>query len=137
MKRSPVTALNKALYTRLKNIFKTPVYDFVPVGKKPPYIVLTDTQTQNWQTKTIEGAVVSATIKIISDYQGDKEVAELADKIILAINKASLELSDAWQIVLFNLDSYCIERLETQREATIIPVQPPNFGVLSKDLAIA
>ena len=120
MKRSPVTALNKALYTRLKNIFKTPVYDFVPVGKKPPYIVLTDTQTQNWQTKTIEGAVVTATIKIISDYQGDKEVAELADKIILAINKASLELSDAWQIVLFNLDSYCIERLETQREATII-----------------
>ncbi len=120
MKRSPVTALNKALYTRLKNIFKTPVYDFVPVGKKPPYIVLTDTQAQNWQTKTIEGAVVSATIKIISDYQGDKEVAELADKIILAINKASLELSDAWQIVLFNLDSYCIERLETQREATII-----------------
>ena len=120
MKRSPVTALNKAIYTRLKNIFKTPVYDFVPVGKKPPYIVLTDTQTQNWQTKTIEGAVVSATIKIISDYQGDKEVAELADKIILAINKASLELSDAWQIVLFNLDSYCIERLETQREATII-----------------
>lgn len=120
MKRSPVTALNKALYTRLKNIFKIPVYDFVPVGKKPPYIVLTDTQTQNWQTKTIEGAVVSATIKIISDYQGDKEVAELADKIILAINKASLELSDAWQIVLFNLDSYCIERLETQREATII-----------------
>ena len=120
MKRSPVTALNKALYTRLKNIFKTPVYDFVPVGKKPPYIVLTDTQTQNWQTKTIEGAVVSATIKIISDYQGDKEVAELADKIILAINKASLELSDAWQIVLFKLDSYCIERLETQREATII-----------------
>ena len=82
--------------------------------------MLTDTQTQNWQTKTIEGAVVSATIKIISDYQGDKEVAELADKIILAINKASLELSDAWQIVLFNLDSYCIERLETQREATII-----------------
>ena len=120
MKRSPVTALNKALYTRRKNIFKTPVYDFVPVGKKPPYIVLTDTQAQNWQTKTIEGAVVSATIKIISDYQGDKEVAELADKIILAINKASLELSDAWQIVLFNLDSYCIERLETQREATII-----------------
>ena len=120
MKRSPVTALNKALYTRLKNIFKTPVYDFVPVGKKPPYIVLTDTQAQNWQTKTIEGAVVSATIKIISDYQGGKEVAELADKIILAINKASLELSDAWQIVLFNLDSYCIERLETQREATII-----------------
>ena len=120
MKRSPVTALNKALYTRLKNIFKTPVYDFVPVGKKPPYIVLTDTQAQNWQTKTIEGAVVSATIKILSDYQGDKEVAELADKIILAINKASLELSDAWQIVLFNLDSYCIERLETQREATII-----------------
>lgn len=120
MKRSPVTALNKALYTRLKNIFKTPVYDFVPVGKKPPYIVLTDTQAQNWQTKTTEGAVVSATIKIISDYQGDKEVAELADKIILAINKASLELSDAWQIVLFNLDSYCIERLETQREATII-----------------
>ena len=36
MKRSPLSPLNKALYERLKNQMNTPVYDYVPAGKKAP-----------------------------------------------------------------------------------------------------
>ena len=119
MKRSPLSPLNKALYERLKNQMNTPVYDYVPAGKKAPYVVLTDSIAQNWTTKTLSGAEVSATIKVYSEYQGDKEVAELCDAAIFSVQKAPLDLTENWQIVLSSVDSHSIERLDTYREATI------------------
>ena len=59
-----------------------PVYDYVPAGKKAPYVVLTDTTAESWSTKTVCGADVMATLKVYSEYQGDKEVAELCDRAI-------------------------------------------------------
>jgi len=120
MTRSPVSPLNKALYGRLKNAMLVSVYDHVPAGKKAPYVVLTDTVAQSWNTKTISGAVVTATIKIISEYQGDKEVAELADVAIAAMHQPVLELSEAWKVVLATVDSHSVERFELHREATIL-----------------
>jgi len=119
MKRSPVSPLNKALYERLKNKMTVPVYDYVPAGKKPPYVVLTDTSAESWGTKTVCGADVMAAIKIISEYQGDKEVAELADKAIATIQTAPLALTGEWQVVLASVDSHSVQRLDTYREATI------------------
>jgi hypothetical protein len=85
VKRSPVSPLNKGLYERLKYNVTAPVYDYVPNGKKAPYVVLTDTTAESWSTKTVSGAEVMATIKVYSEYQGDKEVAELCDGAISAI----------------------------------------------------
>ena len=119
MNRSPVSPLNKALYERLKSSVSVPVYDYVPAGKKAPYVVLTDTTAQSWSTKTVSGATVAATIKILSEYQGDKEVAELADGAIAAIQREPLAVTDAWQIVLASVDSHTVERLDTHREATL------------------
>ena len=119
MKRSPLSPLNKALYERLKNQMPVPVYDYVPAGKKAPYIVLTDAIAQNWTTKTLYGAEVIATIKVYSEYQGDKEVAELCDAAIFSVQKAPLDLTENWQIVLSSVDSHSVERLDTYREATI------------------
>ena len=119
MKRSPVSPLNKALYERLKSQLTAPVYDYVPAGKKTPYVVLTDTTAESWSTKTVCGADVMATFKVYSEYQGDKEVAELCDKAILAIQSEPLVLSDAWQVVLASVDSHSVERLDTHREATV------------------
>ena len=119
MKRSPLSPLNKALYERLKNQMNTPVYDYVPAGKKAPYVVLTDSIAQNWSTKTLYGAEVTAVIKVYSEYQGDKEVAELCDAAIFSVQKAPLDLTDNWQIVLSSVESHSIERLDTYREATI------------------
>ena len=119
MKRSPVSPLNKAIYERLKNKVTAPVYDYVPNCKKAPYAVLTDTAAESWSTKTVSGAEVMATIKVYSEYQGDKEVAELCDAAIFAIQNEPLLLSDDWQVVLSSVDNHSVERLETNREATV------------------
>ena len=119
MKRSPVSPLNKALYERLKSQLAAPVYDYVPAGKKAPYVVLTDTTAERWSTKTVCGADVMATFKVYSEYQGDKEVAELCDSAIAAIQTQPLVLTDAWQVVLTSVDSHSVERLDTHREAAV------------------
>lgn len=119
MKRSPVSSLNKALYDRLKNKVTAPVYDYVPNGKKAPYAVLTDTAAESWSTKTVSGAEVMATIKVYSEYQGDKEVAELCDAAIFAIQNEPLLLSDDWQVVLSSVDRHSVERLESYREGAV------------------
>ena len=119
MKRSPVSPLNKALFERLKSQMFAPIYDYVPVGKKAPYVVLTDTAAESWSTKTVSGAEVMATIKVYSEYQGDKEVAEICDRAISAIRSQPLTLTDGWQVVLSSVDSHTVERLDTHREATV------------------
>ena len=119
MNRSPVSPLNKALFDRLKSQLTVPVYDYVPVGKKAPYVVLTDTAAESWSTKTLAGAEVRATIKVLSEYQGDKEVAEICDRAISAIRSQPLTLTDGWQVVLSRVDSHSVERLDTHREATV------------------
>ena len=119
MKRSPVSPLNKALFDRLKGAFTVPVYDYVPAGKKAPYVVMTDTTAESWDTKTVCGATVMATLKVLSEYQGDKEVAQLCDGAISAIRSQPLTLEGGWQVVLSSVDSHSVERLETHREATV------------------
>ena len=119
MKRSPVSPLNKALYERLKNKVTAPVYDYVPNGKKAPYVVLTDTTAQSWSTKTVSGAEVMATLKVYSEYQGDKEVAELCDGAISALQSEPLVLTEDWQVVLSSVERHSVERLETHREAAV------------------
>ena len=119
MNRSPVSVLNKALYERLKNQMAVAVYDYVPAGKKAPYVVLTDTTAQSWSTKTVSGATVTATIKLLSEYQGDKEVAELADTAIAAVTSTPLVLAGNWSVAVTAMDSHQVERQETHREATV------------------
>ena len=119
MKRSPISPLNKALLERLKGALSASVYDYVPTGKKMPYVVLTDTSAESWDTKTVCGANVLATLKVLSEYQGDKEVAQLCDGAISAIRKQPLALEGGWQVVLSSVDSHSVERLETHREATV------------------
>ena len=119
MKRSPISPLNKALLERLKGALSVSVYDYVPTGKKMPYVVLTDTSAESWDTKTSCGANVLATLKVLSEYQGDKEVAQLSDAAISAIQGELLVLADDWQVVLSSVDSHSVERLESHREATV------------------
>ncbi len=120
MKRSPVSPLNKALYERLTGALSVGIYDYVPQGKKAPYVVLTETSAQAWDAKTFGGADVLATVKVLSEYQGDKEVAAICDAAILAVLANPLVLSGFWQIARASVDSHSIERLDTHREGTIV-----------------
>jgi len=56
---------------------------------------------------------------VISVYQGDKEAAELADRIIAAVRISDLQLAEEWLIALNTVASHTVERLDTHREATI------------------
>jgi len=120
MKRSPVSPLNKALYERLTGALSVGIYDYVPQGKKAPYVVLTETSAQNWDAKTFGGADVLATVKVLSEYQGDKEVAAICDAAILAVLANPLVLSGFWQIARASVDSHSIERLDTHREGIVV-----------------
>ena len=80
---------------------------------------MTDTSAESWDTKTVCGANVLATLKVLSEYKGDKEVAQLSDGAIAAIRKQPLPLEGGWQVVLSSVDSHSVERLETHREATV------------------
>ena len=60
-----------------------------------------------------------ATIKVYSEYQGDKEVAELCDAVIFPIQNEPLLLSDDWQVVLSSVDRHSVERLEAYREVAV------------------
>ena len=119
MNRSPVSPLNKALFDRLKSQLTVPVYYYVPAGKKAPYVALTETAAESWNTKTLSGAEVRSAIKVLSEYQGDKEVAEICDRAISAIRSQPLTLTDGWQVALSSVDSHTVERLDTHREATV------------------
>ena len=66
------------------------------------------------------GADVLATVKVLSEYQGDKEVAAICDAAILAVLANPLVLSVFWQIARASVDSHSIERLDTHREGTIV-----------------
>ncbi|MDR3591581.1 MAG: DUF3168 domain-containing protein [Negativicutes bacterium] len=117
--RSPVSPLNKALYDRLRGALSSPTYDYVPDGKKPPYTVLADTEAQMWSSKTMPGADVLASIVIISTYQGDKEVAEIADVAISAVTSSPLIMADDWKITSTTVIKHTVNRLETYRQAII------------------
>ena len=119
MTRSPVSPLNKALFDRLKTRLQVSVYDYVPSGKKGPYLVLTDTTAKDWGTKTTAGAEVVSSIKIVSEYQGDKEVAELADAAIAVVLRPALVLGDDWHLVISGILNHSVERFDSHREATI------------------
>ena len=82
--------------------------------------MLTDTSAERWDTKTVCGANVLATLKVLSEYQPDKKVAQKNDEAISAIRSQPLILNDGWQVVLPSVDSHAVERLDTPREATII-----------------
>lgn len=117
--RSPVSALNKALYDRLKAQIATPGYDGVPDGRQPPYWALAETTARPWGSKTISGADVLATVKVYSAHRGDKEVATITDAIIAAVTGSPLALADNWKVVRLAVEQHMVDRAEMFREAII------------------
>jgi len=117
--RSPVSALNKALFDRLKVQISTPGYDGVPDGKQPPYWALAETTVRPWGSKTISGADALATVKVYSAHRGNNEVPAITAAIIAAVTGSPLPLTDDWKIVRLTVKQHIVDRAETYREASI------------------
>ena len=101
MKRIPLLTLQKALYQVLINYQTTPVFDDVPddIEIKLPYITLGAFTCRTNGTKINDITDVSLQIHIWSEYQGKKEVNEIANDIICVLGSVKLVLEDDFKML--------------------------------------
>lgn len=97
--RSPLLALQKALYDRLSQSLDCPVYDAVPQVAQMPYVTIGEDTAIDWSTKLESGQEVTHTLHIWSDYDGAMEAKQIADKVIQAITSQALELHGFYLVI--------------------------------------
>ena len=114
IRRIPMITLQKGIYSILSRYQTTPVYDDVPSDAVLPYITLgafTDKQTGN---KTADIHDISLQIHIWSEYEGKKEVNEIANDITAVLTSWPLDLSAEG----FNVMSQDVDFFEAYPEET-------------------
>lgn len=94
IRRIPMNVLQAGVFELLSTKQTTPVYDDVSEDAALPYITLgayTDKQTGN---KTADIHDISLQIHIWSEYEGKKEVNEIANDITAVLTSWPLDLSE-------------------------------------------
>lgn len=91
--KSPLLALQGAVYQRLKAVLPCPVYDDVPDGAAFPYVVIGEVSAIDWSTKPLPGMDCTQTLHVWSAYRGFLEVKNLIDDIVRAIVNEPIELA--------------------------------------------
>ena len=103
--------LIKAVYDRLKAHDDTKdysIYNNVPDDAEMPFIRVGDatgTRSAQLGAQDIEGEENAVTVHAWSDYQGDKEVAQMKDNATQAITSSALTIA-GYTNVIFLLDAH-------------------------------
>jgi len=97
--RSPLLALQKAIYDRLSQALTCTIYDSVPQGAAMPYVTIGEDTAIDWSTKLENGQEVTHTLHIWSDYEGAKEVKQITDEVVQAITFQPLELEGFYMVI--------------------------------------
>ena len=108
--KSPLLALQKAIYERLKASLSCSVYDNVPDGAAMPYVTLGEDTAVDWSTKLENGQEVTHTLHIWSEYKGMMEAKQIIDQIIQAITSTPLVVEG------FFVVSARVDVVETMRD---------------------
>ena len=95
--------IQKAIYDRLKNNLTYEIYDSVPHGAKFPYIVLGESTNIDFSTKVEKGHEITYTIHIWSEYEGYKELNEMASNVLRVITDEDL-IIDGFHMVMTAID---------------------------------
>lgn len=107
IRRIPMDALQKGVFSLLSTKQTTPVFDDVPEDAKFPFITLgafTDKQTGN---KTADIHDISLQIHIWSEYEGKKEVNEIANDVTAVLTSWPLDLSaDGFNVMSQDVDFF-------------------------------
>ena len=89
----PAIALQAEIYSTLiastglaTALGGTFIYDDVPNGQKPPYVVFGTAVYSNWSTSTEDGTEHSMSLDIWSTENGRKQVLEISQHIVSALN---------------------------------------------------
>ena len=112
-----IVEVQKWIYSKLVSLGYN-VYDEVPSGADLPYIVIGDDAIVDDSDKVKQGLEDSVNIHIWSDYKGYKELKEIVDAIVSALNFES-GTQDSVNIELCLLDNISVIREEDARHAIV------------------
>jgi hypothetical protein len=114
IRRIPMNALQKGVFSVLAQYQTTPVYDDVPSNAKLPYITFGSFTCKPTGNKTADIYDVSLQIHIWSEYEGKKEVNEIADDVTAVLTSWPIDLSTE----NFNIMSQDVDFFEAFPEET-------------------
>lgn len=97
----PALALQEAIFAALDSsqglsdhLGENRIFDDVPRGMRPPYIVFSDMTHTDWSTGTEDGMEHFVTLNIWSRENGRKQVLELANIVVEELTTLPASLSD-------------------------------------------
>lgn len=97
-------ALQAAVWARLTAALSpVPVYDDVPEGNPFPYVVIGETDVQDWGSKTGDGSEQTLTLTAYSRERGRNGVRLLARQIYQSLHEADFAVSGQ-QLVLIRFE---------------------------------
>lgn len=107
IRRIPMNALQKGVYSILSTKQDTPVYDDVPPEAVLPYITIGAFTNKPGGGKTIDISDVSLQIHIWSEYSGKREVNEIANDVTAVLTAWSLDLAaDGFKALAQDVDFF-------------------------------
>ena len=92
IRRIPMNAVQKAVYSILSTKQSTPVYDSVPAAAVLPYITIGEFTAKMSGAKTSDISDISLTLHIWSEYEGKSEVNGIANDVAAVLT--------AWPLVM-------------------------------------
>lgn len=101
MKRIPLISLQKGIYQVLTMHQTAAVFDDVPENfeVKPPYITLGAFTCRSNGAKIEDISDVSLQIHVWSEYQGKKEVNEIANDVITVLGLVEIPMEDDFKTI--------------------------------------
>jgi len=107
VRRIPLNALQKAIYSALTQYQTAPVYDDVSESATPPYITLGAFTCKANGSKAVDISDVSLQLHIWSQYNGKAEVNEIANDVINVLTAVPLDLSaDGFRVMSQDIDFF-------------------------------
>jgi len=98
-------ALQQAVYETLAGdsalmAAVTGVFDRVPDGQAPPFLVLGDITAKEWANLSATGADIAMTLHVVSRAGGHKETIDLMDRAYALLHRGALTLDDCTLVML-------------------------------------
>jgi len=93
IRRIPMNALQKGVYSILTQYQTTPVYDDVPEGAALPYVTLGAFTCKPGGNKTADISDISLQIHVWSEYAGKSEVNGIANDVTAVLTSWPIDLS--------------------------------------------
>jgi len=107
IKRIPMNALQKGVYSILTTKQTTPVYDDVPEGAMFPYVTIGAFTCKSNGAKPTDIMDISLQLHIWSEYSGKMEVNGIADDITAVLTSWPIDLSaDNFKVILQDVDFF-------------------------------